>query len=209
MRLSKLGYYGDFFVSLALIAFMVGYAVLLPNWFMRAVWVFHAVLGAVGWTLVEYLLHRWVYHHVAFFREAHAVHHAEPNAYFGAPPVVGIVLIFAIFFAPLATIHPVAATGLTTGVLMGYVGYMLVHHAAHYWTLSQASWLYHARRHHALHHYHSKDCNFGITTSIWDHVFGTAVMTGREPNEVPVDELCALDASGVSTALPKPNSTRY
>jgi sterol desaturase/sphingolipid hydroxylase (fatty acid hydroxylase superfamily) len=74
----------------------------------------------------------------------------------------------------------IAASSLTTGVLAGYVGYMLVHHAAHYWTVSPGSWLNQARRHHALHHYHSETFNFGITTSIWDHVFGTAVTSGRE-----------------------------
>jgi sterol desaturase/sphingolipid hydroxylase (fatty acid hydroxylase superfamily) len=184
MRLSKLCYYGDFFVSLALIVLMAGSAVILPTWPQRAVWLVFALLGAAGWTLVEYLLHRWLYHHVSFFREAHAAHHAEPNAHIGAPPVIGILLIFGIFYAPLATVYPIAASGLTTGVLGGYVAYMLVHHAAHYWTVRPGSWLYHARRHHALHHYHSQDCNFGITTAMWDRVFGTAVSSARKPDRV-------------------------
>lgn len=99
MRLSKLGYYGDFFVSLVLIALMGGYAIILPTWIMRATWALHALLGGVGWTLIEYPTHRWLYHHVAFFRDAHAAHHAEPNAHIGAPSGIGIMLILGIVFS--------------------------------------------------------------------------------------------------------------
>ena len=180
MRLSQFGYYVDFFISLALIAAMVGLAIILPTWLMRGQWAMFALVGSAGWTFIEYVVHRWLYHHVPFFRDVHAAHHAEPNAYIGAPPIVGIVLIFAVFFVPPAGIDLTAASGLTTGVLVGYVGYMLVHHAAHYWTVNPGSWLHQARRHHALHHYHSETCNFGITTSIWDHVFKTAVTSCRE-----------------------------
>lgn len=180
MRLSNFGYYADFVICFALIIVMVGLAIILPTWLMRGQWAMFASVGAAGWTLIEYVVHRWLYHRIPFFRDAHAAHHAEPSAYIGAPPIAGIVLIFAVFFAPLAGSDLISASGLTTGVLIGYVGYMLAHHAAHFWPLCPGSWLYHARRHHALHHYHSETVNFGVTTSIWNRMFGTAVTSGRE-----------------------------
>lgn len=180
MRLSNFGYYADFFICVALIIVMVGLAIILPTWSMRGLWAMFASFGAVGWTLIEYVVHRWLYHRVPFFRDAHAAHHAEPNTYIGAPPIVAIVLIFAVFFAPLARSDLITASGLTTGVLIGYVVYMLAHHAAHYWPVSPGSLLYQARRRHALHHHHSETVNFGVTTSIWDRVFGTAVTSGRD-----------------------------
>ena len=179
MRLSKLSYFADFYISMVLIAGLASFGSMLPTWLKRGEWVLYASLGFVLWTLLEYAIHRWLYHHVPYFKDIHEAHHAEPNAYIGAPATVGIALIFAIFFAPLATFNVVAASGLTAGVLMGYLAYMILHHAAHYWTLPPGSWLYQARRHHALHHYSSQASNFGIITSFWDHVFGTATRRGR------------------------------
>ena len=179
MRLSKFGYYADFFISAALIAIFTGTALLQPllqpSWTNVAVWVTYLAFGALAWTFIEYLVHRWLYHSVPYFKDVHDAHHAEPNAHIGAPPVVCVVLIFALFFAPLAPSNLMAASGLTTGILTGYMAYMLMHHAAHAWSPEPGTWLYGARRHHALHHFRSEDCNFGITTSFWDHVFGTAL----------------------------------
>ena len=179
MRLSNISYYADIFISAALIFLLAGLALMLPSWLKRGEWIFYAGAGAATWTFVEYLVHRWLYHHVPYFSDLHDMHHAEPDTFIGAPPVIGVVLIFALFYAPVATVNAVAASGATTGALIGYVGYMLVHHAAHFWNARHGTWLYEARRHHALHHFHSEECNFGITTSFWDHVFGTAVVSSR------------------------------
>jgi len=137
-----------------------------------------SALGLALWTLVEYAVHRWLYHSVPYFKDVHDAHHAEPNAHIGAPPVVCVALIFAIFFAPFANTHFTAACGLTTGILIGYMAYMLMHHAAHAWSPKPGTWLHGARRHHALHHFRAEECNFGITTAFWDHVFGTALEKG-------------------------------
>jgi sterol desaturase/sphingolipid hydroxylase (fatty acid hydroxylase superfamily) len=180
MRLSKLGYYLDFFLSGALIAAFAVSAAMLPTWTMMSWWVAYAVAGCAAWTFIEYTVHRWLYHSAPYFRDVHDAHHAEPNAHIGAPPVICIALIFALFFAPLATANFTAASGVTTGILIGYMAYMLTHHAAHAWQPVPGSWLYEARRHHALHHFRSEECNFGITTSLWDHVFRTALKPPRK-----------------------------
>ena len=178
MRLSTLAYYADFFTSAALVVLFV-VLIALDTWEHHAEWVLVVVLGGAAWTLIEYLIHRWIYHHVPYFQELHDAHHAEPNAYIGAPPLLGIAIICVVSFAPLVSISFVVASGLTTGVLVGYCTYMLVHHADHYWRPATTTWLYRARHHHAQHHYHSGHSNFGITTSFWDRVFGTVVKSGR------------------------------
>jgi sterol desaturase/sphingolipid hydroxylase (fatty acid hydroxylase superfamily) len=179
MRLGTFDYYVDFFISAVLVAALAVHAVAFASAVQGLMWLAYAAGGAASWTLLEYGVHRFLYHRVPYFRELHDAHHAEPNAHIGAPPVLGIVLIFAVFFAPVVQTSVFAASGLTTGILLGYMAYMLVHHAAHEWKLSPASWLYGSLRHHALHHHHSVECNFGITTAFWDHAFGTAYEARR------------------------------
>jgi|LNFM01.1.fsa_nt_gb sterol desaturase/sphingolipid hydroxylase (fatty acid hydroxylase superfamily) len=175
MRLSKIAYYLDFYLCLALIAKLSWLAGASGAWVDRGYWLCFLGVGAAAWTFIEYAIHKWVYHHTPYFSDLHGAHHDAPDAFVGAPPIVGIVLIFAIFYAPLVIMSPIAAGGLTAGVLAGYVCYMAVHHAAHYWKPSPASPLYALCRHHAMHHYRSDEGNFGITTSFWDHVFGTVI----------------------------------
>ena len=182
MRLSNLSYYSDFFISMALCAWMLAVVIAYRTWLEGAQWAAAAATGAAAWTLIEYAMHRWFYHDTPYIRDLHAAHHATPGAHIGAPPLIGIVLIFAVCYAPLVSTNSSVASGFTTGMLLGYMAYMLVHHASHYWNRPASSWLARARLHHALHHYHSDACNFGITTAFWDHVFGTALV--RKPRRL-------------------------
>jgi sterol desaturase/sphingolipid hydroxylase (fatty acid hydroxylase superfamily) len=179
MRLSPLGYYADFFISLALIAGLAFAALIEGTLHQGMQWVVCFLSGFLVWTFLEYLVHRVLYHSVPYFEELHDAHHAEPNAYIGAPPIIGIVLLLLLFFVPALAISFVAASGVTSGVLAGYMAYMLIHHAAHYWNLPPSSWLYRLRRHHALHHHRDDHGNYGITTSFWDYVFGTSLERRR------------------------------
>lgn len=174
MRLNAFSYYVDFAISAALVALLAGTTFATGNAMQAAQWLLVVCLGFAGWTLIEYFVHRVIYHNVPYFRDLHAAHHAEPAAHIGAPPIIGIVLILMVFFTPIVTTSFIVASGLTTGMLAGYMTYMLVHHAAHHWRLPPTFWLTRIGRHHALHHHHSEQCNFGITTSIWDRMLGTA-----------------------------------
>ncbi len=66
------------------------------------------------------------------------------------------------------------ASGITAGLMLGYVWYGGVHHVLHHWRVRPGSYLYRLKRRHALHHYARHSCNFGVTTQFWDRVFGTA-----------------------------------
>jgi sterol desaturase/sphingolipid hydroxylase (fatty acid hydroxylase superfamily) len=132
------------------------------------------LLGVVGWTLVEYLMHRLVFHGVDPIRRWHAEHHRRPTALIFTPTIVSVTLIGVLVFLPaLVEWNLLRASALTLGVVAGYLIYTLTHHATHNWHADNA-WLRRRKRWHALHH-HQIDVStcYGVTTSFWDHVFGT------------------------------------
>ena len=87
MRLTTVGYYADFAIGLALIAWLAGMEVLAGGSLFHAIiWLNYVALGFAVWTLVEYGVHRLIYHHVPFFERMHDAHHAEPSAFIGALP---------------------------------------------------------------------------------------------------------------------------
>ncbi len=133
------------------------------------------LLGLVGWTVIEYVLHRFVLHGIHPFRRWHAEHHKRPTALIFTPTVVSAALIAMLVFLPaLLEWNLRLASALTLGVVVGYLAYSLTHHAIHLWPADNA-WLKRRKRWHALHH-HQVDgpiC-YGVTTSFWDQVFGTA-----------------------------------
>jgi len=157
-------------------------------------WLVILVLGVALWTLVEYFMHRVVYHHVELFRNYHEAHHANPQAYIGAPPLIGTSIVFGISFTPLLPVSAVAANGLSAGMLVGYSAYMLVHYACHSRQQTLATFLYRLRRRHAVHHYRDDGGNFGVTTAFWDRVFGTNIPTGGRPLKTHVNNSASSTA---------------
>ena len=145
-----------------------------------------AAAGGAGWTLVEYLLHRFVLHGLAPFNRWHAEHHRRPTALIASP-----TLLSATLFATLAAL-PVwlwlgawPACALVFGLVSGYLAYGLTHHATHHalpFTLpfigTRGAWLSRRKRWHALHHatligaLHPSG-HFGVISGFWDQVFGT------------------------------------
>ena len=179
MPLSRFYYYADFIISPALILLLAVLGLRGGSSSDFAGWAVAFACGVVFWTFAEYLVHRYIYHHVPYFKKYHDAHHDEPEALIGAPSVVSPALIFAFIFAPVWPLGLTIATGFTAGAFLGYCGYMLAHHASHQWTTKPGSYLFHLRQHHARHHYAHDLCNFGVSTAIWDHVFGTALERRR------------------------------
>jgi sterol desaturase/sphingolipid hydroxylase (fatty acid hydroxylase superfamily) len=138
-------------------------------------WCFLVMIGTALWTLIEYIMHRVIYHRIPIFTRYHRVHHTDPHAYVGAPPMVGTSVVFLVSFVPLAGVSPVLASAVSVGMLTGYTIYMIVHHACHFWAPTPGGYLYRVRLQHAVHHYRDDNGNFGVTTSFWDRVFGTHI----------------------------------
>jgi len=172
LRIKPSVYYADFvFYPLALGAAILWTVPVEPSSF--AIWASFVVAGLAAWTLVEYILHRGVFHGVPWFSAYHEAHHADPNALIGTPFWAGIAWI-AVALAALTLIGGrTKGGGLCVGLAIGYFGYIVVHHVVHHWPLSRSSYLRGVRRSHALHHFNGDQYNFGVTTRFWDRVFRT------------------------------------
>lgn len=132
-------------------------------------------LGALAaWPLVEYLFHRYLMHGpVPVIRKAHTLHHEHPRMTLRTPWYAHLLVGIPMWagFAAI-TSGPVAAL-LMVGMYAGYTQFRLVHRLVHHHAQTLPSRYFRNQlRVHAAHHARP-DRLFGVTTSFWDHVFGT------------------------------------
>ena len=98
-----------------------------------------AAIGLVGWSAIEYGIHRFVLHGLPPFKGWHAQHHRRPSALIAMPTLLSAALIGALVFLPAwGFANGPDACALTLGVLIGYFGYSLAHHATHHWPADSA-----------------------------------------------------------------------
>lgn len=149
--------------------------------------------GALYWSLVEYIVHRFVFHMDEMVPDTqmgiflhfllHGCHHKVPTDRFRLvfPPVALFVLAVPVgILTRAATMWVVpdlaAFFVLFAGTLFGYVMYDMVHYATHHGNFSPKSTLGRIRKYHLRHHFNDQyQEGFGITTPFWDHVFGTVL----------------------------------
>ncbi|KAF3450239.1 hypothetical protein FNV43_RR06319 [Rhamnella rubrinervis] len=67
---------------------------------------------------------------------------------------------------------PSTAPALFGGIVLGYVMYDLTHYYLHHGKPSKA-FTQNLKRYHLNHHFRIRSSGFGITSPIWDSVFGT------------------------------------
>lgn len=144
------------------------------------------VAGLAAWTLVEYLMHRFVFHHFPFARRLHQLHHehpSDPDAERTSLTTPLVVSPFAFLVLGIAGLKDGSA--MFAGLLSGYLIFIAVHYAVHRWPIEPGSWLYSIKLRHLTHH-HLEDCNFGVTTGFWDAVFRTsASIVGERLSRAP------------------------
>ena len=68
------------------------------------------------------------------------------------------------------------AFGFLAGFLMGYAAYLAVHYSIHAFNVPN-NFLKTLWHHHSIHHYREPDRAFGVTSPLWDHIFGTMPRT--------------------------------
>jgi sterol desaturase/sphingolipid hydroxylase (fatty acid hydroxylase superfamily) len=177
MKMNKLGYFSEFLLFPPLLAIAALLAFRSSNPPSPLIWAMVFGAGLVAWTLIEYLLHRAVFHHAPVLSTIHERHHRSPHELIGTPGWASVSLGVIVVAGPLwALLGFGFGTAATAGLATGYLWYVFVHYATHYWRPRRGSYLYRARLRHALHHHQSDAGNFGVTTSFWDRVFGTAVV---------------------------------
>ncbi len=136
-----------------------------------------------GWfffTLVEYIVHRRVYHMPATTERGkelaykmHGVHHEYPKdkKRLALPPILSILIGTLLLFL-FELILDQYSFSFLAGFLVGYACYLLVHYAVHIFrpphNFLKALWT-----NHAIHHYGDEDILFGVSSPLWDYVFRT------------------------------------
>lgn len=138
-----------------------------------------ALAGVAAWTLAEYLLHRLLGHHPRTrpnaFADEHTRHHAE-GGYFAPTWKKALVAVAVVPLASAAAALVLrdAALGLAFGCSFTamYVAYEVVHRRAHTHA-GRGAYGRFLRRHHFHHHFENPRANHGVTSPLWDMVFGT------------------------------------
>lgn len=152
-----------------------------------------AASGAATWSLLEYLIHNGLGHKFAknrnVFAREHVRHHATTSYFAPNWKKAGAAAIAGTLMAPVACaiVGPRRGLSFTAGFLAAYGGYEVMHRRAHTHAPRNrySRW---ARKHHFYHHFHNPSVNHGVTSPVWDHVFGTY----ERPERIRVPEKHAM-----------------
>ncbi|KAI9673753.1 MAG: fatty acid alpha-hydroxylase [Trizodia sp. TS-e1964] len=145
----------------------------------------HWLFGLALWTLVEYTLHRCLFHvdrvlpdnrvGITLHFLVHGIHHYLPmdKLRLVMPPALFTILATPFYHL----VHLVmywnwhAATALFSGGIFGYICYDLTHYFLHHRTLP--AYYRDLKKYHLQHHFADFENGFGVTSRFWDRVFGT------------------------------------
>ncbi|KAL3683870.1 hypothetical protein R1sor_001892 [Riccia sorocarpa] len=139
------------------------------------------LLGYGMWSILEYFLHRFLFHmkaHTYWTATAHYLlhgfHHKHPMDYKRivfppafATPIVYLTWLFVKAIFPDGFSHSVFG-----GVMLGYIVYDLTHYFLHFGN-GFTHQLRHMKRYHLNHHFKVQTEGFGVSSEVWDWVFGT------------------------------------
>lgn len=139
--------------------------------------------GFATWTLTEYLVHRFVFHYKPkskagerFIFMVHGVHHDHPNDLnrLVIPVSVTIPLSFLLYFLfkelPLGNEAYNAIFYAFFG--LGYLCYDMIHFATHV-VSGNGRLLGTLKKNHMSHHYVEADAKYGVSSGLWDLIFGS------------------------------------
>jgi sterol desaturase/sphingolipid hydroxylase (fatty acid hydroxylase superfamily) len=146
--------------------------------------------GMIFWTLFEYVFHRFVFHFISESPRImkvvyilHGNHHEYPRdkERLFMPPVPSLILasvLFTLFYVAIGKNAFMAFPGF----MFGYLLYGTMHFAIHAWN-PPYKWMKPLWRNHHLHHYKNQDMGFGVSTTLWDRVFGTMFDLKKEKED--------------------------
>jgi len=170
-------------IPLALYLPVVGYMLYVSLWQRQLSIIAVTALflfGVLLWTLIEYLIHRHIFHYKPKTRWGkqlhfviHGVHHDYPNdaRRLVMPPVISIPLAF-LFFGLFFLIFGSLAPAVFAGLVFGYLCYDMLHYATHHFAMKRGVWLW-LKQYHLRHHFKDDQIGYGISSPLWDYVFRT------------------------------------
>jgi len=136
--------------------------------------------GVIAFTWVEYMVHRYVFHLKPYTElraklqyTMHGVHHEFPKDKdrLAMPPLLSIT-IATILLLLFKVVMGDFVFAFLPGFLVGYASYLSVHYMVHAYAppknFFKALWV-----NHSVHHYKDGEVVFGVSSPLWDHVYGT------------------------------------
>ncbi len=137
-------------------------------------------IGVFIWTLLEYLIHRFVFHYhpksekgkkISFL--IHGVHHSYPRdrtrLVMPLPVSIPLAIIFYFLFKIIfGEYHYTYFAGL----VFGYLCYDYIHYATHHFPMKRGIGKF-LKVYHLKHHFRNENKSFGVSSPLWDYVFGT------------------------------------
>jgi len=142
---------------------------------------FYFLTGLLFWTLTEYGMHRYVFHHQAKTPVGkylvflfHGIHHDDPQdpSRLVMPPVISLTLGPAFYFLFLMAFGPVNGVPFFSGFMVGYLVYDYIHFAVHHFR-PRTAWGHTRKDHHMKHHFMADKAKWGVSSSLWDRIFKT------------------------------------
>lgn len=137
-------------------------------------------LGILAFTWVEYNIHRYLFHmrtisqwRANFQYTIHGVHHEFPKDKdrLAMPPLLSVTIATLLLLLFRAIMGDFAFSFLP-GFLVGYSLYLTVHYLVHAYTppknFLKVLWI-----NHSVHHYKDGECVFGVSSPLWDYIYGT------------------------------------
>ncbi|ODQ66838.1 Inositolphosphorylceramide-B hydroxylase [Nadsonia fulvescens var. elongata DSM 6958] len=154
----------------------------LPTWGV----VFLYALGLFIFSLIEYLLHRFIFHLDKYLPDnsisltvhflLHGVHHYLPmdKNRLVMPPTLLMALAYPLYRLAHLLFPYYIAMGIFSGAFMGYILYDCTHYFLHHKRLPAV--MKSTKKYHLDHHYKNYDLGFGVTSRFWDVIFGTELL---------------------------------
>lgn len=143
--------------------------------------------GIFFWTFFEYIMHRYVFHWASdnpgiqkISYILHGNHHEFPRdkQRLFMPPVPSIIIASLVFLIMYVLMQK-NAMPFFPGFILGYLIYGSIHYAIHAWN-PPFKWMKPIWRNHHLHHYKTEEKGFGVSSHLWDKVFGTSFDMKKE-----------------------------
>ncbi|MGM0545642.1 MAG: sterol desaturase family protein [Bacteroidota bacterium] len=168
------------YISISAGLLYIGYASAVAPSLLVAAAVFWGAM--LFWTFFEYVFHRYINHLDEYFPESkaahqiahtlHGIHHEYPRdkQRLMMPPIPGLLIVGLLYLGFSLALGEWVYLFMP-GFMTGYLIYASIHIAVHKRKVPKV--LKTQYRHHALHHYKYPGKAFGVSTTLWDRVFGT------------------------------------
>lgn len=145
------------------------------------------ILGLISFTWVEYLIHRYLFHMSTYTKlraklqyTMHGVHHEYPKDKdrLAMPPLLSITISTLLLFLFRLILGDMVFSFLP-GFLVGYALYLAVHYMVHAYpppkNYFKILWI-----NHSIHHYKNGDGVYGVSSPLWDYLYGTMKPTQHQ-----------------------------